>query len=596
VVAALCQHLDGLPLAIELAAVRMRVLTVEELLERQDERYEILTAKRRGPSPRHHSLRAMVDWSFELCTEQEQLLWARMSVFAGGCDLPAVEDICTDSVLSPDAVLDALTGLVEKSIAVREDSGGAVRYRMLETLRQYGLEHLRLGGDEAQVRRRHRDHYLRLADRIEQQWFGRDQVVLFGSAREEHPNLRAAMEYSLAEPGQATAAMHMAAALYSYWITCGLLQEGFHWLERALEGDPRRGLQRAEALWATGFLTLIGGNPKVLASSPTRRADDIAIKGGEMHVATSMLGECLEIAAELNSQEWTAHATYTLGFGILIGSQDPTGFSMLTDGIEMERQLGSSNPRLCFAQYMLAEALTLGGLTEQAIPIGEECLATCRAVGDEWLQSWIHLFLGLGRWIQEEHTQASAHLEDCIRLKQPFHELLGIAAAMEFLSWCAVAMGDAERGARLSGAVQVILKPLGAPPASFAPILGWREKVVLQAIAVLGESTYEQIYRSAMQFSADEAIAYALGTAGPHSAERPAGSESPLTPREEQVAEMIADGLSNKEISEQLVISQRTAETHAANILKKLGYVSRTQVAVWTTERRRQSPADRRPA
>jgi non-specific serine/threonine protein kinase len=392
------------------------------------------------------------------------------------------------------------------------------------------------------------------------------------------------MEYSLTTPGQA--AIHMAAALYSYWVTCGLLQEGFHWLERALDCDPHRGLPRAEALWATGFLTLIGGNPKVLAKSPSRRTDDIAIKGGEMHVAISMLEESLGIATELNSQDWIAHATFTLGFGILVGSQDPSGFFMLTDGIELERKLGSANPRLCFAQYMLVEALTLGEMTAQAIPIGEECLATCRAQGDTWLQSWVHLFLGLARWIQQQYAEASAHLEECIRLKQPFRELLGIGAAMEFLSWCAVAVGDAERGARLSGAVPAVLKPLGTPPASFAPILRWREKVVLQAIAVLGESTYEEIYNGSAHLGAEDAIAYALGTTGPHPVEHAPDIAGPLTAREEQVAEMIADGLSNKEISERLVISQRTAETHAANILKKLGYASRAQVAVWITERR----------
>ncbi|MET9618586.1 ATP-binding protein, partial [Kitasatospora indigofera] len=181
-VAALCRHLDGLPLAIELAAVRMRALSVEELLQRQDERYELLTRRQRGtPVSRHRSLRATVDWSFELCSPDERLLWARLSVFAGGCDLDAAESVCAREGLTRDAVLDVMAGLVEKSIITREEHHGRARYRMLETIRQYGREQLRSTGEEPELRRRHRDHYLRLAERVQERWFGPGQVALFTS-------------------------------------------------------------------------------------------------------------------------------------------------------------------------------------------------------------------------------------------------------------------------------------------------------------------------------------------------------------------------------------------------------------------------------
>ncbi|MFE3238497.1 ATP-binding protein, partial [Kitasatospora indigofera] len=179
-VAALCRHLDGLPLAIELAAVQMRALTVEELLQRQDERHELLARHQEGTPPaRHRSLRATVDWSFELCSPEERLLWARLSVFAGGCDLDAAERVCTGEDLTATAVLDVMAGLVEKSVLTREEIHGHARYRMLETIRQYGREQLIHAGEEAELRLRHRDHYLQLAELVQARWFGPGQVALF---------------------------------------------------------------------------------------------------------------------------------------------------------------------------------------------------------------------------------------------------------------------------------------------------------------------------------------------------------------------------------------------------------------------------------
>ncbi|MCX5215416.1 LuxR C-terminal-related transcriptional regulator [Kitasatospora sp. NBC_00240] len=583
-VAALCRHLDGLPLAIELAAVRMRALSVEELLRRQDERYELLTRRQRGtPLSRHRSLRATVDWSFELCSPEERLLWARLSVFAGGCDLNAAESVCAREGLTRDAVLDVMAGLVEKSIITREEHHGRARYRMLETIRQYGREQLRDTGEEPELRRRHRDHYQRLAERVQEQWFGPGQVALFASTRTEHANLRAAMEYSLTEPGQAPAGLHMASSLWIYWIVCGLPREGTVWLERALARNEEPDRIRAVALWAASLLNIYGGNP-----APETGVDEVI----------TMAEESRRLAEQLADPALVAHATYLSGFTQLRGSDLAQGLSVINDGIELERAFGESNPHLRFAQFMLTVVATQCNLVDVVVTVGEECRTACRKLGDEWVRSWISLYLGAVGVLQARDQEAENHLREAIQLKEPFNELLGLGTAVEFIGWCSIADGDVEKGTRLLGAATVFVKQLGFDFDTYLPPGGWggrrdHRTVVAEAKASLGEAAYARAFESGARLSQEEAIALALGTEVVPEKSTAGPGDSPLTRREEQIAELLAEGLSNKEIAERLVVAQRTAETHVANILTKLGCTSRSQVAVWVTQRRR-AAAERR--
>ncbi|MGX1477141.1 UNVERIFIED_CONTAM: putative ATPase [Streptomyces canus] len=203
-VARLCRRLDGLPLAIELAAVRMRVLGVEQLLERLDDRYRLLTSGSPAALPRHRTLRAAVDWSHELCTAREQLVWARLSVPAGGFDLETAEAVCADGDLVHGAdVLDAIAGLVDNSVFSREPGPDGVRYRLLDTLRHYGLERLRgTEGEELATRRRHRDWMLRRATACEQAWFGPGQREIVARLRADQDNLRGRTGLQLAGDGR----------------------------------------------------------------------------------------------------------------------------------------------------------------------------------------------------------------------------------------------------------------------------------------------------------------------------------------------------------------------------------------------------------
>jgi non-specific serine/threonine protein kinase len=577
-VAALCSQLDGLPLAIELAAVRLAGLSVDDLLAPQDERYDLLAADHEAQTSRHRSLRAAVDWSFDLCSPEERLLWARLSVFSGGCDLEAAENVCSDQELSRGAVLEAMSGLVEKSVVLRESTASRARYRMLDTIHQYGRLRLR-SGDEEQCRLRHRDHYRKLANRVEEQWFGAGQVELFASVREEHANLRAALEYCMADPGQTRAGLHMAAALTIYWMACGLPQEGLHWLERALTArDPSR--ERAMALWAAALLNASSENP-----SPEAAADILA-----------KTEECRRLAEALEDRALLAHATWLSGFGQLFGDDPVQGFAMLQEGIAAERAIDTpSNSYLALALHHLTLAAALAGMSDLGNDTGEECLSLCRAGGDQWLRSWTIVFLGTADWQEGRRESTVRRLREAIDLKRPFNDWLGIGCAIEFLAWSEITDGDSATGARLLGAATVFLKRMGLDfdniPAHGIAV-GDRDHRTLarQARKVLGEAAYIRAHQSGTRLSQEQALAFALGKEPGQSAAA-AGATEPkvLTRREEQIAEMLSEGLSNREIAERLVIAQRTVESHVASILTKLGYTSRSQVAVWFIQRQRET-------
>lgn len=230
----LCRRVDGLPLAIELAATRMRVLSPAQIADRLTEGLALLTIGARTAPPRQQTLRATIDWSFELCSAAERDVWARASVFAGSFDLEAAEHVC-----GGDAVLDPIHGLVDKSVLVREAGDGDVaRFRMLEPLREYGNEQLVRSGQAHEAARAHRDWFDRLTERADADWVSPRQVAWIDRMRRDQANLRAALDWSTSTPGEAEVALRMAMRVNEYWALRGLTVEARTWLDRALAAVP----------------------------------------------------------------------------------------------------------------------------------------------------------------------------------------------------------------------------------------------------------------------------------------------------------------------------------------------------------------------
>ncbi|HKS44246.1 MAG TPA: LuxR C-terminal-related transcriptional regulator [Amycolatopsis sp.] len=562
----LCRSLDGLPLAIELAAVRMRSLSAQHILSYQQDRFRLLARGRRTVQARHQTLRAAVDWSFDLCTEPERLLWARLSVFAGGFDIEAAEVVCAGHGLDRENVLDALLGLVDKSIVVREEIDGRTRYQLLETIRQYGRDRLAERGDEALVRRQHRDHYLTLAELVRDTWFGPGQVALFARVRAEHANLRAAMEFCLTHPGEARVGLRIAGLLWAYWLVCGLLDEGRVWLDRALAADPEPSPDRTHALWSNG---------------------NLAVRSGETTLGLRMLEECVDLAERSGDRAALAHATHLSGIAEVFAGRTERGAALIEESIRIERELPNPNPYLTLGNVNLGHVASCYlGDVDRAIRIFEQCVRDCAAVGEDYVRSSSLVGLGITEWIRGDRARARNYLRDGIRQKWAFRDLVGLTMGFDALAWTAMADGDARYAATLLGAGRMLAQPLGSTLGASARLHEWSDRCAEEARRGLGAEAFDAAFARGRQFTGEEAVAYALGENGQAREEPPRPKRSTgLTRREAEVAELVAAGLANKEIANRLVIAQRTAETHVERILAKLGFNSRTQIVKWHMER-----------
>ena len=252
--ATICQRLDGIPLAIELAAARLRAMSVHDLLDRLEDRYRVLVGGSPSALPRHRTLRELIGWSWELCTDEERAAWARSSVFPSNFDMAAAEAICTGDPLERGTVLEAITALVDKSILMAQEEGGRVRYRMLETIRQYGAEQLEAAGQRAEMRERHRLYYAGVARDAGSQWFSDRQATWLGRLRLEQSHLRGALEASFEDAELVDSGLAVVSDLWFFWIATGQTHEARRWLERGLETNMPASASRTRALAMCAYL------------------------------------------------------------------------------------------------------------------------------------------------------------------------------------------------------------------------------------------------------------------------------------------------------------------------------------------------------
>ncbi|WP_328871165.1 LuxR C-terminal-related transcriptional regulator [Streptomyces sp. NBC_00287] len=545
-VARLCRRLDGLPLAIELAAVRVRALGVDQLVERLDDRYQLLTGGSPASAPRHRTLRSAVDWSHDLCTPQEQLVWAWLSVFVGGFDLAAAEAVCGGEGLGATAVLDAVAGLVDKSVLVREERGGQVRYRLLVSLRHYGLEKLEDIGEVTVTRRRHRDYFARLATEYEQTWFGPDQVAVTDRLRLDQDDFRAALDFCLTTPGEAQHGLRLAATLWFHWVAGGAWGEGRHWLDRALRAGARPDATLTRAMWAGALMSLVHTrSAAVLAGTDPPHSAPPA--DAELPVPAPP-----PIPADAFGTGRTA--TTTVGFVVL-------------------------------TRVELACTLVSRGRPGEATALCAEAVAVCEAHGEQWARAWALRTLGLAHWSLGEYDRAAEHARACLRLPYTERRRQSLARTLDLLAAAEALAGQAERAAVLRGAVDRIWRDIGGDPTQ-ARGSGRRCAAERHARRALGDQAYERAHRRGGALSRNDVVAYALGELRrPTTGSSAAPDTRPLTRREAEVAALVAQGLTNRQIAEALVISQRTAEGHVERILVKLGFSRRSQLAVWFTAR-----------
>ncbi|MFI7669996.1 protein kinase [Nocardia sp. NPDC049526] len=558
--AGICARLDGLPLAIELAAARLRTMSPAQILTRLDDRYALLTRGSRGAPMRQQTLRWCIGWSYDLCTPVEQRLWDQLSVFAGGFELDAAEQVCgTD--LTEAELLDALGALVDKSILIREETDGPVRFRMLETVQEYGRDSATVGGRYPEYVRRHRDWCVRLAFDAHAEWIGPHQLQWVARLERELPNLRKALESSLSESGEA--ALRIATDLYMFWTLRGRLSEGRRWCERAARSTDAQPLDRAKARYSACTIAAMQGDPPGAAEN-VAQLETLAEQTADPLVAALL-----------------AHAK---GNYCLAGGDDDLAraATLLAGALDTYEASGDLRSQVD-ARISLGWAYALQGDTPRALACHERNVAITESAGETMLRAWGLWGMGFAEWRSGAPDRAAHLLQEGIRAARLVSDPLVPTACVEILAWIAAGQHHARRAATLLGAADALNRIVGGVTFMFPILIGNHEEFTRDSRKILGARAFEQAHQQGAAMSVDAAMSFALGEQTEDTAPT-AGAAGHLTKRERQVADLVARGLPNKAIATRLVISQRTAEGHVEHILSKLGFTSRAQIAAWAAE------------
>jgi predicted ATPase/DNA-binding SARP family transcriptional activator len=483
-VAELCARLEGLPLAIELAAARTRLLTPAAMLDRLDRRLDLLAAGPRDVPGRHRALRLTLDWSFELLTPAQQRVFARLAVFVGGCALDAAEAVCATDGAS---ALDDLSAVVEGSL-VRQT--GESRFGMLETVREYAVERLREVGDDDDARLRHSHYFLGLAEDAHQALGGPQQAEWLERLEFEHDNLRAAQTYAR-ERGDAETNLRLGAALWRFWQIHGHLDEGRRSLESALASDPRADpLLRARVLNGAGVL---------------------AGEQGDFEAAAGFFEPALELVRRLGEHERTANVLVNLGNLALFDRHFERARRLYAESIEHAGLSGSSGVEAIARENLGLVALDQGDL-DLAVDLLEESAELAARAGDDRGRSSSTRALAAALLEAGEIERARDRLREGLDLARRLGELNGIAYCLDTFAGLAAAEGDAERAAQLFGAADAARSSIGAlRPPDQQPLY---ERWVASTLTQLDTAVYAAGYESGRALSLDDAVELAVAAPG----------------------------------------------------------------------------------
>ncbi|MEU3983557.1 LuxR C-terminal-related transcriptional regulator [Streptomyces sp. NPDC026672] len=557
----LVERLEGIPLALELAAVRMRVAPLEELLARLDDRFDVLTGTRRGAPDRHRTLRAAIGWSHELCTPAERLLWQRLSVFAGPFDLTAAERICAGGALDAEGVVPTLFTLVDKSVVQRQGGDGP-GYQLLDTIRAYAAERLDTAGDADAVRERHLAHHEDLAGRFWDEFISGAQVGLHRAVRSAVADVRQALRHAYADEERAARGLWLTVRLAPYWRAGGTLSEGRYWLDKGLDLVHEDRPERAWALLMTGVFAVWTG--------------DLAYAPGQFEQARAVAERCGEERVVLFADPYLA------AFRALFGDVEE-GLAAVEEG---RRRIVAAGDALGMGIIHYEAALLFGilGRTERALEVCEDGLAHLRGTGERQMYASTLGVQGLILWLAGRHEESAGPLHRALEAVAEVGDLLIAALCCLGLGWHATHQGRHVRAAWLLGYAHSTRRLTGDPVGMLPSLLQEKERVEGAVRAALGDSEFRRWHDVGARMSGTEILtAVRAGAEVPRPRTPPARSApqvtGELTAREREVAELVAQGLSNREVAERLVISKRTADTHVERILAKLGVASRTQIS-----------------
>lgn len=577
-VSEVCRRLEGVPLAVELAAARMGAMAAEHLAERLEDTLGVLSSGPRTVSPRQRTMRATLEWSHGLLSEEEGAAFRRLSVFAGGFSLEAAEAVLPGEGVADGEVLRLVSALVEKSLLVADVFPGpavAPRYRMLEPVRQYAREKLEESDEVELVLGRHAAFFLDLAEQAAPQLRGPLQVEWLERLTREHDNLRAAMAWLL-EQGDSETAVQFGWALWLFWWIRGHFTEGRHWMEKALtEGGPLRPYDRAKALF-------------VASTMATGQAD--------FHSAAALVEESARLFEELGDERGVALARGTAGIAAVSQQRHEEGIALLEAAAGLHRKLGYEWETAVVIVLLAGTWLGLGDLG-RAEQKAKEGLALAQKVGDRTGTSAALYILATVSHASGDHERAKGLFEEGIALAAEMRDEANVVYYLEQLAAVAASEGSLRRAARLWGAAEALLEAIEATAYTHRADRSLHQEQVTAARARLDETLWTGAWAEGRTMSSEQAIDYALSEKEPATPPAPMsekrsadGRPDAITRREAEVAVLVARGLTNRRIAEKLFVSERTVDAHVRKILKKLGLRSRSQIATWTAEQQRVPP------
>jgi predicted ATPase/class 3 adenylate cyclase/DNA-binding CsgD family transcriptional regulator len=631
-VAEICQRLDGLPLAIELAAARVRTLPPRAMLQRMERRLPLLTGGARDLPARQRTLRDAIGWSYDLLDPDEQALFRRLAVFRG-FTLEAAETVCAGDPPRPGAasvalppldllILDGVESLAEKSLLRQEEaSDGQPWFRMLETVREFALERLEESGESDAVHRRHALAALALAESSEGELYGSDQSTWLARLEREHDNLRAALRWCQ-EHGYAQPALRLAVALWWFWPTRGHLQEGREHLADTIARFPTTASSRnaeifARALYAAGMLAAWQNDH---GAALTWHQASLALRreiGDPMGICNGLEG--LGTAACLRGDYLAARHAFEEALEVARSLDDrmPYGNVMSSLG-NVHYELGDLDAaRACFEegvatyaahedqQYRLVNTATMSvasvvmeqGHYDEAHALATRALDGCQQTGNWRLAALAWSTLGAIALARGDHTSAGEHLSAAISTQHELGDVAGISQVLERFVQLAAAQEQPEAALCLAAAATALHDKIGTPltPSSRARL----DRALTPARDALSPDVADAIWKAGSTLDLEQIVAAALDITTDAPAQHPNepptgqfvrpgsdGTTTALTRREQEVAVLIARGMTNRQIAEALVITEGTAANHVNHILDKLGFSSRAQIAAWATEHR----------
>jgi predicted ATPase/DNA-binding CsgD family transcriptional regulator len=604
-VARICQRVEGLPLALELAAARLRTMSLEEIAERLDDACRLLTRGSRTAHQRQQTLRATLDWSYDLLSDPERTVFRQLACFAGSFSFQAAEVVCDGASLAEIDVLDVLTRLVEKSLVTVQDRQRETRYRLLEPLRHYAQDRLAETGTMLETHQRHRDWYAALAAQAAEGLSGQDQGRWLNRLAFEHDNIRAALSWSLAR-GDAASAGEIAAGIWQFWLMRGHRYEGRRWMAQILTALPEPTSLRAHLLWIAGILA----RPDALQAQQLLREslalwqhlgdrDGTAQALSALGVASQYLGAHAQAAAYFEQSlpllrgvadtPMLARTLTSLALSVLHSGDDQRAMTLCYEGLALHQQVGD----------LRGSAATLANIgliwqarrdEQRAAALWEESLALRRRIGDQGGAAHVLALLGGVAVRQGAYARASELYQESLALRQQSGDQEGVASILEGLTALSVALGHFIPAVQFAAATDVVRATSGMPLSTQERTVHDRTLATLHTH--LNEAAFARAWAEGQRLSLDQVMTIAKALHVREAESTPAASStadlfSPqtaqpatprydLTPREIEVLRLLSYGLTYAQIAETLVISRRTVDAHARAIFGKLDVRSRT--------------------